>query len=261
MGVAEVDREWQYDPWRTDALGAQWEQIVMDVYRATGQPLSDTTPLDHPSLAALCGALVQFYESKEYESVEELSLAVVHVWTHSRSPATFVPTDTWRRIFRTTGQIEWRRAVPTEPTLAYRIAIPDNAKGWSWTTDPWQIFADPRRVNHSMAPHGAFEVAKRTFPDACWYTTTIQPEQVRLATAASQRLFGLIGWYDILATDELVIDPATLGQVDQVLTEDIRQQFFSSAVFDRESKQWFKNTETHQAERARQSALGREQVK
>ncbi|MBF4512277.1 hypothetical protein ITJ66_07215 [Plantibacter sp. VKM Ac-2885] len=62
----------------------------------------------------------------------------------------------------------------------------------------------------------------------------IEPEQVLMATGRSIVSLDALGLLSYWATDEIVIDPARLGEVSTVRSDEVRHLFFrSNATADR----------------------------
>lgn len=200
-----------------------WVYRVASIYKRFGTPCS----IDHPAFPALAAELVQYVEGGRYGSLGDLHDAIAHVWINTLAPTRMLDTDTWRSIFAEAGPIALNRPRPTETLRVYRYATHEDAAGWSWTADPRALLTEPFRFT-GLSPERVFELLAVGFPERGWFSTLIEPSQVLMTTAPSIVSLDALGLLSYWPTDEIVVDPARLGQVPIVPNADIRHLHFSS---------------------------------
>lgn len=199
-----------------------WNETIARLYKEHGYPAVAVVELHHPYNAALVNALFRMFRDETYESIGDLRSAVMSTWVETASPTTLMAPDVWREMFAVTGQIEHGRYLPTEPISVYRIATVESAKGWSWAVDPSSTLHYP--LMQKPRPDD-FDLAMSRMPMMRWWKTTVPPENIRITTAFGHPTTASGFVYRGRTTDEIVIDPRTLGEIERVPIEEVRAYF------------------------------------
>ncbi|MFM9920600.1 hypothetical protein [Lacisediminihabitans sp. H27-G8] len=169
---------------------------------------------------ALIAALVNLLDSGIDPRSREVHEAVVRTWIGIMSPIQAKPRPFWRQLFASTGPIEFHRPIPSEPTVAYRVALPDWARGWSWSADPRSGM-----YSETMGLEQNFDLQRWWTPKQRWYRTTLHPSAILAAVPDGLPVL----WRGTIrpSIDEFVVDQDQLGVIEKVPTSEMREMFFA----------------------------------